>query len=60
MHRQPWLTCMFICLPNLTHSFHTVCKIIRFKVEKKDFFLMLKEYNRVMGPKKPFFRIGIN
>jgi hypothetical protein len=29
---------MFIFPPNLTHSFHTISKIIRFKVEKKDFF----------------------
>jgi hypothetical protein len=29
---------MFICPPNLTHSFHTMCKIIRFRVEKKVFF----------------------
>jgi hypothetical protein len=29
---------MFICPPNLTHLFHTICKIIRFKVEKESIF----------------------
>jgi hypothetical protein len=47
---------MFICPPNLTHSFHTVCKIIRFKVEKKVFFLVLKGYSRVLGAKKTYFK----
>jgi hypothetical protein len=28
---------MFTCPPNLTHSFHTICKIIRFKVGKRSF-----------------------
>jgi hypothetical protein len=29
---------MFTYPPNLTHSFHIVCKIIKFKVEKKNVF----------------------
>jgi hypothetical protein len=39
---------MFICPPNLTNSFHTICKIIRFKVENKSFFPVLKGYNKVL------------
>jgi hypothetical protein len=50
---------MFICPPNLTHSFHTVAqgahKVIRFKVGKKVFFLVLKGHNRVLGAKKTYF-----
>jgi hypothetical protein len=42
---------MFICPPNLTHSFDTICKIKRFKVEKKVSSLVLKGYNRVLGAK---------
>jgi hypothetical protein len=43
---------MFICPPNLTHSFHTICKIIRFRVLKKDFFHVLKGCSRVLGANK--------
>jgi uncharacterized integral membrane protein len=52
---------MFTCPPNLTHSFHTVCKIIRFKVEKKKFFSQcLRGTVEFWGPKKPFFRIRMD
>jgi hypothetical protein len=37
------------------HSFHTVYKIIRFKVEKKGSFPQLKGYNRVFGGQKTIF-----
>ena len=29
------LTCMSMCAINLTHSFFTICKIVKFKVDKK-------------------------
>jgi hypothetical protein len=47
---------MFTYPPNLTHSFHTICKIIRFKVEKKVFFPVLKGIAEFWGPKIPFIK----
>jgi hypothetical protein len=47
---------MLICLPCLTHSFHTVYKIIRMKVEKNSFFPILKGYSRVLEAKKTIFK----
>jgi hypothetical protein len=52
---------MFICPSNPTHSFHTLCKIIRFKVEKKKFFsLCSRGTAEFWGPKKPFYRVGMD
>jgi hypothetical protein len=57
-----WLTCMFICRPNLTHSFHTICKIIRFKVgKKKNFFsLCSRDIAEFWGPKNPIFIVSMD
>jgi hypothetical protein len=43
------ITYMFICPPNLTHLFHTICKIIRFKVEKKVFFPCAQKIQQSFG-----------
>jgi hypothetical protein len=51
---------LFICPPNLTHSFHTVCKIIRFNVGKKKFFSMCSRGTaKFLGPNKPFFQVDM-
>jgi hypothetical protein len=46
---------MFICPPNLTHSFHTVYKIIRFKVEKKGSFPSDQGVQQTFGGQKNLF-----
>jgi hypothetical protein len=47
---------MTICLPNLTLSFLTICKIITFKVEEKVFFAPAYGGTTVFwSPKKPLF-----
>jgi hypothetical protein len=43
---------MFVCPPNLTHSFHTICKIIRFKVERKSFFPCAQGIQQSFGGQK--------
>jgi hypothetical protein len=49
---------MFICLPNITLSFLTICEIITFKVEEKVFFAPAKEGQQSFGvQKKPIFRV---
>jgi hypothetical protein len=51
---------MIICPPNLTYLFHTVCKIISFKVEKKFLCHVLKGYNIVLGAKKTIFWVDMD
>jgi hypothetical protein len=46
---------MFTCPPNLTHSFHTSCKIIRFKVEKKSFFPYAQWVEQSFGGQKTYY-----
>jgi hypothetical protein len=46
---------MSICLPNLTLSFLTICKIITFKVEVKVFFAPTKGDSNLLGSKKTTF-----
>jgi hypothetical protein len=46
---------MSICLPNLTHSFLTICEIIKFKVEKKFFSSLRNGDNSLLGSKKTTF-----
>jgi hypothetical protein len=51
---------MFIRPPNLSHSFHTVCKIISFKVEKKFFTMCSRGIAKFWGPRKSVFRVGMD
>jgi hypothetical protein len=46
---------MFICPPSLTHSFHTVYKIVGFKVEKKSFFTCAQGVQQSFGGQKNHF-----
>jgi hypothetical protein len=46
---------MFICLPNLTLSFLTICEIITFKVEEKVFLPLAKGDSSLLGSKKTTF-----
>jgi hypothetical protein len=46
---------MFICPPNLTHSFHTMCKIIRFRVEKNKLFSYALGIQESFGGQKTHF-----
>jgi 16S rRNA A1518/A1519 N6-dimethyltransferase RsmA/KsgA/DIM1 with predicted DNA glycosylase/AP lyase activity len=46
---------MSTCLPNLVHSFLTVCKIITFKVDKKVFSPVPKWDSRVLKAQKTTF-----
>jgi hypothetical protein len=43
---------MSTCPPNLRQSFLTICKIIKFKVDEKGFFLVTMEDIRVLEAKK--------
>jgi hypothetical protein len=43
---------MFICPPNLAHSFLTVCKIMKFKIDEKVVFPVPMENRRVLEVKK--------
>jgi hypothetical protein len=47
---------MFICLPNLTLPFLTICEIITFKVEEKSFFAPAKGDSSLLGSKKTTFK----
>jgi hypothetical protein len=51
------LSCMFACPSNLTPSFLTICKIIRFKVVEKVVFPMLEGTIQFWRPKKPSFLV---
>jgi hypothetical protein len=46
---------MSTCPPNLVHSFLTVCEIITFKVDKKDFFPVPEGDNRILKAQKTTF-----
>jgi hypothetical protein len=46
---------MSICLPNLTLSFLTICKIITFKVEEKVFFAFVRGGQQSFGVQKTTF-----
>jgi hypothetical protein len=52
---------MFTCSPNLTHSFHTVCKTIRFKVGKNSFFPSIQGIQQSFGGQKSHsLRVGMD
>jgi hypothetical protein len=46
---------MSTCPPNLVHSFLIVCETITFKADKKFFFLVPKEDNKVLKAQKTTF-----
>ena len=46
---------MFICLPNLRHSFLNICKIITFKVKEKGYFVLAPWDSTLLGSKKTTF-----
>jgi hypothetical protein len=45
---------------NLIRSFHTICQIVTFIVEKKVFSSVPKGYNSVLGAKNPYFEVGVD
>jgi hypothetical protein len=46
---------MYTCPQNLTHSFFTICKIVKFKNDKKHFFPNTNEGQQSLGGQKNNF-----